>query len=295
MTAPRWKVSLHGGHSREYCDHAYSSLQEMLESAVKAGYRTFGVTEHAPRVEPRFLYRNEIALGWDVNTLVMQFDHYARRLPLLAESFADRIELLRGFEIEVVPASSYVSLMWEYRARYGFEYIVGSVHYVDEISIDGELEDFQRAMAAFGGSEPLAVRYYQTVAQMVQSLQPEVVAHLDLIRLHGHRFGSVETPAIRRAAAEALEAVREAGGILEVNTAGYRKGLGEPYPASWLVQMANRMGIPFCFGDDSHHVEHVGYGIERAREYLLANGVRTVTVLTREGKEVVRQTVPLDE
>ncbi|MGQ9736928.1 MAG: histidinol-phosphatase [Armatimonadota bacterium] len=295
MTAPRWKVSLHGGHSREYCDHAYSSLQEMLESAVKAGYRTFGVTEHAPRVEPRFLYRNEIALGWDVNTLVMQFDHYARRLPSLVESFADRIELLRGFETEVVPTSSYIQLMQEYRVRYGFEYIVGSVHYVDEISIDGELEDFQWAMAAFGGSEPLAVRYYQTVAQMVQSLQPEVVAHLDLIRLHGHRFGSVETPAIRRAAAEALEAVREAGGILEVNTAGYRKGLREPYPASWLVQMANRMGIPFCFGDDSHHVEHVGYGIERAREYLLANGVRTVTVLTREGKEVVRQTVPLDE
>lgn len=286
---------MHGGHSREYCDHAHSSLQEILEKAVKAGYRIFGVTEHAPRVEPRFLYRNEIALGWDVDTLVMQFDHYARRLPLLVESFADRIELLRGFEIEVVPASSYVQLMQEYRARYGFEYIVGSVHYVGEISIDGEPEDFQRAIEAFGGLEPLAVQYYRTVAQMVQSLQPEVVAHLDLIRLHGHRFDSLETPAIRQAAAEALEAIREANGILEVNTAGYRKGLGEPYPASWLVQMANRMSIPFCFGDDSHHVEHVGYGIERAREYLLANGVCTITVLTREGEEVVRQAVPLDE
>lgn len=295
MRAPRWMVSLHGGHSREYCDHAHSPLQEMLESAVKAGYCIFGVTEHAPRMEARFLYRNEIALGWDVNRLVTQFDEYARRLPSLVEAFADRIELLRGFEIEVVPASSYIQLMQEYRVRYGFEYIVGSVHYVDEISIDGDLEDFQRAMEAFGGLEPLAVQYYRTVTQMVQALQPEVVAHLDLIRLHGHRFGSVETPAIRRAAAEALEAVREAGSILDVNTAGYRKELGEPYPASWLVQMANRMDIPFCFGDDSHHVEHVGYGIERAREYLLANDVRAVAVLTREGEEVVRQTVSLDE
>lgn len=295
MRASRWKVSLHGGHSREYCDHAHSSLPEILESAVKAGYRIFGVTEHAPRVEPRFLYRNEIALGWNVDTLATQFDHYARRLPSLVESFTDRIELLRGFEIEVVPAPSYIQLMQEYRVRYGFEYIVGSVHYVDEISIDGELEDFQRAIEAFGGLEPLAVQYYRTVAQMVQSLQPEVVAHLDLIRLHGHRFGSTDTPTIRRAAEEALEAVRAANGILEVNTAGYRKGLREPYPASWLVQIANRTGIPFCFGDDSHHVEHVGYGIERAREFLLANGVRSVTVLTHKGEEVVRQVVPLDE
>lgn len=295
MRAPRWMVSLHGGHSQEYCDHAYSPLQEILEAAVRAGYQTFGVTEHVPRVEARFLYRNEIALGWGVDTLVTLFDRYSRRLPALVEDFADRIELLRGFEIEVVPAASYVSLMREYRARYGFEYIVGSVHYVDEISIDGEPEDFERAMEACGGLEPLAVRYYQIVAQMVQALQPEVVAHLDLIRLHGHRFGSLQTPAIRRAVEEALEAVRETGGILEINTAGYRKGLGEPYPAAWVVQLANRMGIGFCFGDDSHHVEHVGYGIERAREYLLANDVRTVAVLTREGEEVVRQTVSLDE
>lgn len=295
MRAPRWMVSLHGGHSQEYCDHAYSPLQEILEAAVRAGYHTFGVTEHAPRVEARFLYRNEIALGWGVDTLVTLFDRYARRLPALVEDFADRIELLRGFEIEVVPAASYVSLMREHRARYGFEYIVGSVHYVEEISIDGELEDFERAREACGGLEPLAVRYYQTVAQMVQALQPEVVAHLDLIRLYGHRFGSLQTAAIRRAVEEALEAVRETGGILEINTAGYRKGLGEPYPAAWVVQLANRMGIGFCFGDDSHHVEHVGFGIHRAREYLLANGVRTVTVLTRDPSGLERVTVPLDE
>ncbi len=295
MSAPRWKVSLHGGHSREFCDHAHSPLQEMLEAAVRAGYHTFGVTEHAPRVEARFLYPNEVALGWDVPTLLAKFDEYARRLPALVTAFADRIHLLRGFEIEVVPAASYVQLMREYRARYRFEYIVGSVHYVDEISIDGELQEFERALEACEGLEALAVRYYQTVAQMVQALKPEVVAHLDLIRLHGHRFGAVDTPAIRRAAQETLEAVRATGGILEVNTAGYRKGLGEPYPASWLVQMANRMGIGFCYGDDSHRVEHVGFGIEQARQYLLANGVRSVTVLAREGTEVVRQTVSLED
>jgi len=149
-------------------------------------------------------------------------------------------------------------------------------------------------MEAAGGLEPLAIRYYRTLAQMVQELKPEVVAHIDLVKLHGRRFGSLDTPAIRRAAEEALEAIRETGGILEVNTAGYRKGLGEPYPASWLVQMAHRMGIGFCFGDDSHRVEQVGFGMEKAREHLLRNGVRSVTVLTREGEEVVRRVVPLE-
>ncbi|MDW8289364.1 MAG: histidinol-phosphatase, partial [Armatimonadota bacterium] len=226
--APVWKVSLHGGHSSEFCDHAGSPLREMLEAAVRAGYHTFGVTEHAPRVQARFLYPNEIALGWDVSRVVSNFERYAQTLPTLAEEFSDRLTVLRGFEVEVVPHASYAALMREYRQRYRFEYYVGSVHYVDEISIDGSLEEFTRAMEACGGLEALAIRYYQTVAQMVESLRPEVVAHFDLIKLHGRRFGRLDTAAIRRAAEQALEAIRAVGSILEVNTAGYRKGLGEP-------------------------------------------------------------------
>lgn len=294
ISAPEWMVSLHGGHSSEFCDHAQSPLREVLEAAVRAGYHTFGVTEHAPRVEARFLYPNEVALGWDVPKIVADFERYAQTLPILAEEFADRLVVLKGFETEVVPAASYVQLMRDYRRRYQFEYIVGSVHYVDEISIDGSVDDFQRAMDACGGLEPLAIRYYRTVAQMVESLRPEVIAHLDLIKLHGHRFGSLNTPAIRREVEEALEAVRQAGGILEVNTAGYRKGLGEPYPASWLVQTAHRMGIGFCFGDDSHCVEQVGFGIDLAREHLLRNGVFSVMVLTREDGGITRKVVPLE-
>lgn len=287
-------VSLHGGHSSEFCDHAQSPLREMLEAAARVGYHTFGVTEHAPRVEARFLYPNEVALGWDVPKIVADFERYAQTLPALVEEFASRLVVLRGFEIEVVPASSYVRLMQEYRQRYEFEYIVGSVHYVDEISIDGSVEDFQRAVEIQGGLEPLAARYYRTVAQMVEALRPEVVAHLDLIKLHGHRFGSCDTPVIRRAVEEALEVIRETGGIIEVNTAGYRKGLGEPYPASWLVQMAHRMGVGFCFGDDSHCVEQVGFGIDLAREHLLRSGVSSVTVLTRGDGEIMRKVVPLE-
>jgi histidinol-phosphatase (PHP family) len=292
--AARWKVSLHGGHSREFCDHAYSSLREMLEAAVAAGYHTFGVTEHAPRVEARFLYPNEIVMGWDVPKLLADFERYAHTLPALVEEFSDRLVVLRGFEIEVVPAASYVSLMQDFRHRYGFEYIVGSVHYVREISIDGSMEEFQRAIDACGGVEPLAVCYYQTVAQMVTALQSEVVAHLDLIKLHGRHFGLQETDTVRRAAEEALEAVRATGGIVEINTAGYRKGLGEPYPAPWLVQLAQRMGIGFCLSDDSHRVEQVGFGIEQVRAYLLEQGVRTLTVLTREGNALVKREVSLE-
>jgi hypothetical protein len=35
-------VSLHGGHSGDFCEHGADSLREMLDAAVSFGYSTFG-------------------------------------------------------------------------------------------------------------------------------------------------------------------------------------------------------------------------------------------------------------
>jgi histidinol-phosphatase (PHP family) len=286
-------VSLHGGHSGEFCEHARDSLREVLQAAVAAGYHTFGVSEHAPRSQERFLYTTEREKDYNLARLSREFEAYAAAVRELAKEFDGRLTVLCGFEAEVVPAASYPSEMLGLRQRYGFDYMVGSVHYVDEISIDGPRQDFQRALDGRGGLEDLAVAYYQAVAEMVSVLRPEVVGHLDLIRLHAGPDGRVDTPPIRRAAVAALEAVRDCGSILDVNTAGYRKGLGMPYPAPWLLEAAQRMGIGFCFGDDSHGPAQVGQGIDAARRYLLENGVEHITVLTRDGGELRRERVGL--
>jgi histidinol-phosphatase (PHP family) len=300
---PAWKVSLHGGHSGEFCDHAEGALRDLLTAAVAAGYHTFGVSEHAPRGEARFLYPREIELGWDVARTEALFDAYLDAITPLAEEFADRLIVLRGFEAEVVPTATYAGRLANFRARTlpsgapAIDYFVGSVHYVHEISIDGLPEILTQAVEACGGPESLAVRYYEVVAEMATTLCPDVVGHLDLIKrnwtLAGYGEIPLDTPRIRAAAEQTLEAVRSVGAILDLNTAGWRKGLGEPYPAPWLVQKAAAMGVPFCFGDDSHRASDVGAGVLEARDYLLQNGVTTVTVLTREDGAIVRRVVSL--
>lgn len=304
----QWRVSLHGGHSGEFCDHAQGTLREILEAAAAAGYDTFGVSEHVPRSAERFLYAEERDRGWDMAKITADFERYSEVLTPLAEEFADRLSVLRGFEAEVIPADSYAEQVRGYRARRlsdgrpVFDYCVGSVHYVREHQIDGPPENWAKAVEALGGPEALAVYYYETVAEMVEALHPEVVGHLDLIKRNAALAGfgdlPLDTPRIRRAAISSLEAVRAHNGILDLNTAGWRKGLGEPYPAPWLVEQARTMGVPFCFGDDSHRTDQVGAGLEEARLYLLRYGVASITVLAREpgagvGSPLVRQTVAL--
>jgi histidinol-phosphatase (PHP family) len=293
MPGQPWKVSLHGGHSGEFCEHAKDSLEQVLEAAAAAGYHTFGVSEHAPRSQERFLYSTERQKGYDLERLSREFEAYAPTVRKLAREFEGRLTVLCGFEAEVIPTSGYREEMLGLRRRFGFDYMVGSVHYVDEITIDGPRPDFERALAARGGLDPLAVAYYEAVGEMVEALRPEVVGHFDLIRLNAGSEAPLDTPPIRRAAARALEAVRACDAILDVNTAGYRKGLGMPYPAPWLIEAARAMDIAFCFGDDSHGIAQVGQGIEEARQYLLENQVSHVTVLTRENGKIARRRVAL--
>lgn len=288
-----WKTSLHGGHSGEFCEHATGSLREVVDSALARGFSVYGVSEHAPRDEERFLYPSELGKGYTIERLQEEFDAYAKAARALADEYADRMTLLVGFEAEVVPAASYRELMTGHRERHGFDYMVGSVHYVDEIQIDGERVDYDTAVEAAGGLEAFAVRYYDLVTEMIEALQPDVVGHLDLIRKNAPADADLATPAIRKAADRALEAAREAGAVLDLNTAGWRKGLGTPYPAPWLVQRAREMDVAFCFGDDSHGPHQTGEGVEQAREYLLENGVKTIRRLTREASQVIRQTVDL--
>ncbi len=278
-TEQRWRASLHGGHSGEFCDHADGTLRSILDAAQAAGYRTFGVTEHAPRFGDRFIYPEERAMGWGVAQLEALFDAYATTLNVQAATLRPGLRVLRGMECEVVPAADYAARMFELRERYRFDYWVGSVHHVDEEQIDGPVEYFEQGVRRAGGLDALAVAYYRTVAHMVEALQPEVVGHLDLVCKHApaHRFE--ESADVVAAARDALDVIAGTGSILDINTAGYRKGLGRPYVAPWLLAEARERGIGVCFGDDSHRVTEVGAGLDEAREYLLANGIDSVTVL----------------
>lgn len=288
-----WKVSLHGGHSATFCDHAQGDLRQILTAAVEAGISVFGVTEHAPRLGKRFLYPRELELGWDVSKLEKNFQRYRTVLDLLVGEFSQHLLILKGFETEVVPSASYAEIMLGYRSEMEFDYMVGSVHHVEEVQIDGDSSDFNQALVLTGGLEALAVRYYHSVARMVEALRPEVVGHLDLIRKNGRHYGSLETPAIQKAAREALEVISCHDCILDINMAGYRKGLGSPYPDPWLLTQAHAMGIGVCFGDDSHGPDQVGAGFEETRSYLLDNSIFEIRTLVKERDRVVQKSIPL--
>ncbi len=289
-----WKVSLHGGHSGQFCNHAKGTLREMIEAALDQRMPIFGMTEHSPRYEERHLFDEEKNEGWDADVLVAVFESYSSEARKLQEEYGGRIELLRGFETEFID-ESYIERMLNLKTTGQFDYIVGSVHHVKAICIDALSEWFEDVLHQCGGLENLAVEYYQSVQTMVQEIRPEVVGHIDLIRKLGSDIGSLDTPRIRAQMTDTLASVKDAGSILDLNVYPLRKGDPRPYPAPWIVDMARDMEIGFCFGDDSHSPDTVGVGIESGRNYLLSRGIESITTLTRVDGKTEKIVVSLNQ
>jgi len=287
-----WKVSLHGGHSGDFCAHGHDTLRQMIDAAITAGYATFGVTAHSPAASPKFLYDEEVEAGFIVDDLAKKFRDYSATCSDLADEYSGRIEILRGAEVEIVPESSFAENATALRSEYKLDYLVGSVHWVDEMPFDTSQQDFDKAVASRGGLEPFLLRYYELVGEMIEQVKPEIIGHLDLPRLFSEGATELESDPVMKAVYTVLESAKSTGCILDLNVGALSKDLATPYPAPWIVQLAREMGVPFCFGDDSHSVAQVGAGIDAGRDYLLEHGIETITKLTRSGT-IARAIVPL--
>lgn len=270
--------SYHGGHSGEFCAHAKSTLEEVVDTAIERGFTHYGLSEHCPRYRPQDLYPGEEQLGLD--GLAAAFDAYVARAFDLRDARSGEIELLVGFETETLPPEGWLEAMTKLRSAHPFDYIVGSVHDICGRWLDFSPAETVKLAGDLGGPEALQVAYFDAVTNMVETLRPDVVAHLDLVRKYEPDGFSFSTRVLR-AIETTLEAIRASAGVLDVNCAAFRNGYGPVYPLPQILERARAMGIRVTLGDDSHGVQTVGVGLEQSLAAIAAAGYESVSYLTR--------------
>ena len=174
------RVSVHGGHSGEFCNHAKDSLEAVVRAYIEQGYNWVGITEHMPPIEDRFCYPDEIKAGENAQSLKRRFDQYATSCRHLKQQYRNQIEVLVAFEIETYTGSE--KAIRQCMLEHEFDYIVGSLHHVDNLEIDLSEEKYAQAVESQGSLEALYVRYFDLQHEMIESLKPGVIGHFDLVR-----------------------------------------------------------------------------------------------------------------
>ena len=265
-------VSVHGGHSAEFCCHAKNDLREVVEEYIKKGFSWVGISEHMPAVSDAFLYPLEIEMGYTAKLMQQRFMKYMTTCKALQQEYKEQIEILVGFETEAYSGS------FEYAEELILserpDYIVGSVHHVNNLDIDSNEDTYAAAISKAGSVDQLYLDYFDLQYEMMQRLNPSVVGHFDLIRIYDPEYKRrINNPIIFGRIERNLDWIQANDLILDYNLKGFLKNAQEPYVTEPILTKSIEMGIKITPGDDSHGIETVGMNMEKGIKILDSKGV----------------------
>jgi histidinol-phosphatase (PHP family) len=234
------------------------------------GIAELGVSEH--------VYRFEQALSVWKHPLWREFA--IDDVDAYCEFVRARTYLRLGIEADFVAGSE--DRMANLLERRDFDYVVGSVHFLRDRSIDmHDYSVWNRGHSA----EEIWERYFQTLAEAVRSGLFDILAHPDLVKVWG-ADRPVPQGDLRRYYEPAIEAIAESGIAVEVSTAGLRKRTQELYPAPAFLQMCVEVGAPVALSSDAHTPADVGADYDQALELLDRVGIGELCVFERRTRRL---------
>ena len=250
-------------HNHTFASHGTADAATMLESGRAAGREWFGLSEHAP-LPPGFsckLYTGD---------LTVEFPRFAAEVLRLREAREKDPRVLLGMELDWIP--SRLASMRELVAAWPFDYVLGSLHHLDGMSV-GAIANWGPKVSREERFARFAAYYYE-MAAMAKSGLVEVASHPDFIKLRAFAdFRDwLALPESRAPLEAAVAALAETGTAMEVSAAGLRQDFAEPYPAPAIMRLAAEAGVDICFGSDAHAPADVARPFDRLADYAASFG-----------------------
>jgi len=246
------------------CNHAEGEIYEYIEKAIASGTKYFGFSDHAPMdFDPK--YR-------------MNFDEmqgYERAVLAAKEKYKNSIEILLAYEVDFLRGH-----MDERVLNADVDYLIGSVHFIDEWGFDNpefighyEHEDI----------DIIWQKYFDAIQEMAETGHFDIVGHLDLIKV----FKFMPKKDINLIAKNALEAIKKADMVLELNVAGFRKPVAQAYPSASLLKQAYELDIPITFSSDAHKPEQVSLFSKEITKMARDAGYTECAIFRRRKREMI--------
>jgi len=239
-----------------------ANAERYREAAEERGIAELGVAEHVYRFrEALEVWEHPFWRTYAVDDL----DDYCAFV-------REETDLKLGIEADFIPGrEDRMANLLEARE---WDYVVGSIHFVGDQSLDTEEFSIWTQTAS---AERIWRRYFEMLAEAAQSGLFDILAHADIVKVWGKDRPLPEGD-LRRFYYPAMEVIADCDVAIEISTAGFRKPVGEIYPAPAFLEMAIDAGKPLALSSDAHVPEQLGYEYDRALELLDSLGVKEIAV-----------------
>ena len=188
--------------------------------------------------------------------------------------FRDKIKDVRfklGIEIDNDPETSELGYKWVEKNYKKLDFVLGSVHFIDDWPFD---HPQLKERYSEWDMDKLYTRYFDEMKKLINKGFLDGLAHLDLIKIFGHRPKKEITVFVK----DVLRLIKEKGLTVEMSTAGWRKPVNELYPQHEIITMIKELNIPITTASDAHAAKDVGYSYNRLYELLQEYGFTQVAI-----------------
>jgi histidinol-phosphatase (PHP family) len=225
--------------------------------AIESGLLELGITDHFDS-HPLDPCTDHLDLeGW-WNSFVM-----------CREKFAGQLLLRAG--IEVSEPHRYPERVAKLISNYPWDYILGSLHWVDDYCIFEAAYFEQDPEDAYQG-------YFDELYRLVDQADFDILAHADAVKRYGiEYYGDFRPKAYEDSIRRILRRLAERNLALEINTSTLRRSIDAPSPGATILQwFREEGGIYVTLGSDAHRPEEVSFRLRQMAKLVYDSGFRGV-------------------
>lgn len=266
------KFDLHTHHFR--CGHADGNIRDYIEAGIRAGLQAIGISDHTPY----FGSEEEHAFP-RIAMAKSEFRHYVEEVLALKAEYAGKIDVLLGIESDFFPA--HAELYRSTLDQYPFDYVIGSVHHTEDVSIFNKTR-----WKGLSDARKIEVKekYYDLISQSARSGMFQILGHIDAMKGNYPLFSEIKAD---QAIDHTLKVIAECNVAIEINTSGKTKLSGGWYPSDAILERAHFYGVKVTFGSDAHKPARVGDELEAVRGRLKQIGFTDWVYFKQKQMQVV--------
>lgn len=274
-------------HNHPGFDDGSGTVAEFAEAAMTYNLAGFGLSCHAPV---------PFASSWTMP--LARLPEYVAEVQRIRTVYRDLVPLALGLELDYLhPDIAPQGMAWQERELFTqpLDYLVVSLHFVGfdpdgkPWAVDESAASFERQLTeVYGGSiQRLMTDYVDRIIALAAVAPswglPAIVGHIDKAKMWNieGRYFAESAAWYRDGMDAALAAVADAGLVVELNTAGFGRPHGEPYPGRWVLERCQAHNIRVTVNADAHLPARIAREFDQAAALLRSVGYREIVALDR--------------
>lgn len=260
-----WDVHMHS----QFSGDSDAPQEEMIMTAMDAGLDGICFTDHLDMDYPD-----------DPTLFLLDLPNYTASVLALQEKYRNQFPVRLGIELGLQPHLA--DLHADILSQYPFDFVIGSSHVVHGF------DPYYPAFYEGRKEEDCYMEYFQSILENIRAFDGfDVYGHIDYVVRYGPtKNANYSWTQYQDVIDEILKLLIEKGKGIELNTGGFKYGLGHPNPTEEIIRRYRELGGEIItIGADAHAPQHIGYDFQKVPTILKEAGFKYFTVFKQRTPE----------